>query len=147
MQSKPIDPELAKSLSEKPDQELMDILEKSADWKPEVVEFARAELNRRSVSTVEIEQKFADKVKQNNEELQKRSNVPLTFWESFFTILFGAGLGLFGLFFVWPQASRFKNDGYILKSKKSWRLYWFAFGARLTVAIILIAIAVSKSSH
>jgi hypothetical protein len=84
-------------------------------------------------------------MKQKDEEFQKRSSVPLTFWESVFTALYGAGLGLLGLFFVWPQTSRFKSEGYILKSKKSWRLYWFAFGVRLAAVIILVIIAVATS--
>jgi hypothetical protein len=83
--------------------------------------------------------------KQKVEEFQKRQFEPLTFWDSFFTALYGAGLGLFGLVFVWPQASRFKSDGYILKSKKSWQLYWMAFGARLAIVILLVIVAVATS--
>jgi hypothetical protein len=143
--SQPIDSDLAKSLSEKSDQELIGILERPADWKPEVVDFARSELGRRSISTAQIEQTLTEKMKQKDEEFQKRSSVPLTFWESVFTALYGAGLGLLGLFFVWPQTSRFKSEGYILKSKKSWRLYWFAFGVRLAAVIILVIIAVATS--
>ena len=143
--SQPIDSDLAKSLSEKSDQELIGILENPADWRPEVVDFARLELGRRSVSTAQIEQTLTEKTKLKDEELQRRSSVPLTSWESVFTALYGAGLGLLGLLFVWPQASRFKSEGYILKSKKSWRLYWFAFGARLAAVVILVVIAVATS--
>jgi hypothetical protein len=93
----------------------------------------------------ELEQKLAEERKQKAEELQKRPVEPLTFWESFWTALYGAGLGLLGLIFVWPQASRFKSEGYILKSRKSWQLYWMAFGARLAVVVILVIVAVATS--
>jgi hypothetical protein len=137
--------ELAESLSSKTDQELIGMLERPAEWRPEVVDFARSELGRRSFSPEQIEQKIAKNTMQQAEAFQKRSDVPLTFWESVFTALYGAGLGLFGLLFVWPQASQFKTEGYILKSRKSWRLYWLAFGARLAVVVILIIIAVAAS--
>jgi hypothetical protein len=80
-----------------------------------------------------------------DEKLARYANDPLTFWESVFTALYGAGLGLLGLIFVWPQASRFRSAGYILKAKKSWRLYWFAFGIRLAAVVILVIIAVATS--
>jgi hypothetical protein len=140
-----VEQELAESLSSKSDQELIGILERPADWKPEVVDFAHSELGRRSISPEQIEQKIAEDAKQKAEAFQKRSDVPLTFWESVFTALYGAGLGLFGLIFVWPQASRFKTEGYILKSRKSWRLYWMAFGARLAVVVILVIVVVATS--
>jgi hypothetical protein len=133
-----IDSDLAKSLSEKSDSELIGILENSADWKPEVVDFARSELGRRSISTTQIDQKLADNAAQKAEELRKRSTEPLTFWETVFAAIDGGALGLFGLVFLWPQASRFKSDGYLLKSKKSWQLYWFAFGVRITIVLLVI---------
>jgi ABC-type Fe3+-siderophore transport system permease subunit len=133
-----IDSELAKSLSEKSDQELIGILQSPTDWKPEVVDFARSELGRRSVSTARIEQTLAEKTKQKDEELQKRSSVPLTFWESFLSVLFGATLTLFGLIFAGLQASRFNSEGYILKSKWTWRLYWLGFGVWLAVVVIYV---------
>ena len=140
-----VDSYLGRTQAEKTDQELIDILESPADWKPEVVDFARLELRRRSISPEQIEQKIAEDAKQRAEAFQKRADVPLTFWESVFTALYGAGLGLFGLLFVWPRASRFKSDGYILKSRKSWRLYWMAFAGRLAVVVILIIAAVATS--
>jgi hypothetical protein len=143
--SRSIDSDLAKSLSEKSDRELIDILGNPADWKPEVVDFARSELGRRSISTAQIDQKLAEEKKQKAEELEKKSNEPLTFWESVFAAFNGAVLGLLGLFFVWPRAARFKSNGYILKSKKSWRLYWFGFGVRLTAVVILITISIVKT--
>jgi len=143
--SQPIGSDLEKSLSEKPDRDLVSILENPDDWKPEVVDFARLELGRRSVSLTQIDRTLAEKDKQKDEELQRRSIVPLTFWESFFAVLDGALLGLFGLLFIWPQASRFRANGYMLKSKKSWKLYWVAFGVRVTVVIISLVIIVSIS--
>ena len=89
--------------------------------------------------------RIAEKAKQEAEAFQKRSDVPLTFWECFFEVVCGACLGLFGLLFVWPQASRFKREGYILKSKKTWRLYWMGFGARLAVVIIMVVVVVVTS--
>jgi hypothetical protein len=140
-----VDSYLARTLSEKTDQELIGILESPTDWEAKAVGFARSELGRRSISTAQIEQMIAEKTKRKAEELQQRSSVRLTFWESVFIALDGAALGLLGLFFVWPQASRFKSDGYILKSEKSWRLYWFAFGVRLAAVVILVIIAVATS--
>ena len=146
----PIDSNFAKSLSEKSDQELVGILENPADWRPEVIDFARSELARRAASPAQVvspaqtEQKLEEDTKKTDEERQKRSSLPLSFWESVFTAFYGAGLGLLGLFFVWARSSRFKSNGYTLKSKKSWQLYWFAFGVRLAVVAILVIIAVSR---
>jgi vacuolar-type H+-ATPase subunit H len=111
-----------------------------------VAELCKNEIVRsKPIDPKELEQKLAEDRKQKAEELQKRLIEPLTFWESVFTALYGAGLGLFGLVFVWPQASRFKSDGYILKSRMSWRLYWMAFGARLAVVVILLIVVVATS--
>ena len=113
-----------------------------------VADLCKSEIVKsKPIDPKELEQKLAEEKKQKAEELQKRLIEPLTFWESVWTALFGAGLGLFGLVFVWPQASRFKKDGYILKSKKSWHLYWMAFGARLAVVVILVIVAVATSHH
>jgi hypothetical protein len=134
-----IDSDLVKSLSEKSDQELIGILDTPADWRPEVVDFARSELGRRSISTEQIDQKLAENTKHKAEELQKRLIVPLTFWDIFFTAMYGGALGLFGLLLLWPQASRFKREGFLLKAKKSWRIYWLAFGVRMAIVFLVIA--------
>jgi hypothetical protein len=134
-----IDSDLVKSLSEKSDQELIGILDTPADWRPEVIDFVRSELGRRSISTSQIDQKLADNTRQRVEELQKKSIEPLSFWDTVFTALYGGGLGLFGLIFVWPQSSRFKSDGFVLKYKKSWQIYWLAFGVRMAIVLLLIA--------
>ena len=63
-----IDPDLAKSLSEKSDQELIAILENPADWMPPVVEFARSELAHRSISTEQITQTIDINAKQKADE-------------------------------------------------------------------------------
>ncbi|HEX3627046.1 MAG TPA: hypothetical protein VH280_16675 [Verrucomicrobiae bacterium] len=132
-----IDSELAKSLSKKTDQELVAILECPADWRPEVVDFARFELGRRSVPMEQIEEALAKTEKLKDEELQKRSNVPLPLWESILPVLAGFGLNLFGLIYVGLQASRYKSDGYALKSKRMWRLYLFGLGAWLLMVIYI----------
>ena len=84
--------------------------------------------------------------RQSVEEYHKRSEVPLTFWESVYAAFSGAGLGLLGLLFIWPRANRFESEGYSLKSKKSWRLYWFAFGIRLA-AVAMAIFAIFVASH
>jgi hypothetical protein len=141
-----IEPDLAKSLSEKSVQELIDILEKPGDWMPEVVGFARSELGRRSISTTQIDQTLAENAKQKAEELKERSSEPLTFWEAFFAALDGGALGLFGLLFLWPQANRFKRDGFLLKAKKSWRIYWLAFGIRMAIVLLLVVFFIIASA-
>ena len=78
-------------------------------------------------------------------KLAKNMNELLSFGETVNTALSGAGLGLLGLFFVWPRASRFKSEGYILKSKKSWQVYWFAFSARLAAMLIFIIVVLVRS--
>lgn len=75
----PIDADLTKSLSAKSDRELIDILDNSADWRPEVVDFARSELGRRSTSNAQIAEKLVERTKQRATELQKQA-MPLTFW-------------------------------------------------------------------
>src|SRR5215470_16760534 len=117
-----IHPDLAKSLSEKSVRELVAILENPGDWKPEVIDFARMELGRRSI---QVDQVLAEAMKEKAEESQKRGTVALTFRESFFAALYGVGLGFLGLVFQWPAASRFQSNSYILKHQKSWQLYWF----------------------
>ena len=139
--SQRIDLDLAHSISVKSNQELIGILEHPAEWRQEVVDFARSELGRRSISSAQIDQTLVKKAGQRAEELQERATVPLTFWESTFTILYGAALGLLGLIFVWPQASGFKCSGYTLKHHKSWRIYWLAFGIRFAAVVVIVIIA------
>lgn len=144
----PIGPDIAKSLSEKSDAELIAILENPTDWMPPVVEFVRSELARRSVSTAQIDQKLADDAKHDVEELQKRSTEPLSVWETFLAALYGGGLGLLGLLCVWHDTSRFKSDGYLLKTKRSWRIYWLAFSVRVAIVLLLVAyIIIAPAGH
>jgi hypothetical protein len=142
----PIEPDIAKSLSEKSDAELIAILENPTDWMPPVVEFARSELARRSVSTEQITQTIDINAKQKADELQQRSVQPLSTWDKFFTVLYGGILGLIGLIFVGFQASRLKSDGYLLKSKTMWRIYFIAFGVRVAIVLLLVAYFVITST-
>jgi len=84
--------------------------------------------------------------KQSPEELQKRPTEKLSFWEAVFTALYGV-LGLLGLIFVWIQASQFKSDGYLIKAKESWRLFWLVFGIKIALVLILIWIAIATSNQ
>jgi nitric oxide reductase large subunit len=74
------------------------------------------------------------------DEQAQRSIQPLSVSEIFFTALFGV-LGLIGLIFIIPQASRFKKDGFLLKHRKSWQIYCLAFGLKLAFVLILIIVA------
>ena len=134
-----MDAELTKSLSEKSNQELFEILENPADWRPEVVEFARSELERRPISKAEIAQATPER------GTQKKAHEPLTFSESFLPVLLGALLGLLGAFLLWLLASHFKTDGYNLKYKRCWRLYWIALGTRFAVMFLIIIIFATLS--
>jgi hypothetical protein len=145
-ETKTIDSALAKSLSEKSEDELLAMLGSPSDWRTEVLDFARSELGRRSVSTVEIDQALSEKAKEHAETLGKRAEVPMTFWESAFSVIYGAGLGMLGLLAIWPQASRFKSQGYLLKAQKSWTLYWLGFGSRIVLVLILILWAIMTKS-
>ncbi len=87
----------------------------------------------------QTEKKFAEESRQITEAFQKRLCEPLTFWQTVSAVLSGVGLGLLGILVEWHQASRFSSDGYDLKSKKTWELYWISFGVRmLIVASFLI---------
>lgn len=46
----PVEPELARKMAEKRDVELQDMFDSPADWKPEALNAARAELQRRNVA-------------------------------------------------------------------------------------------------
>jgi hypothetical protein len=81
----------------------------------------------------QVKERFAEKASRRTEAFQKRSGESLTLWETVSAAFSGAGLGLLGLLVEWHEASRFSRDGYDLKSKKSWQLYWFSFGVRLAV--------------
>jgi hypothetical protein len=129
-------PEIAKDLSEKSNQELISILENPADWVPQVIDFARSELTRRSVSVEQIDQRLAIDAKQKAEEFKLRSTQPLTTWEFFFAAICGF-IGLIGLIFVASKASRLKSDGFMLKSKKSWQIWGIVFGIKLVVVFVL----------
>jgi hypothetical protein len=140
--SETIDPKLAESLRARSDEDLISIFEKPDDWRPEVVEYARSELTRRSISPEQIRQRLAEDAKQKAEELQRRSSVPLSFWQSFFTVFYGVVFGLLGLLVVWPRASRFRSSGYVVKATNIWRLYWLGFGVRAALVVIFIIVAV-----
>jgi hypothetical protein len=141
----PIDPELAKNLSAKSEQELFGILENPADWRPEVIDVARAELGRRSISQAQIDETLAEDEKRRIEQLGPMANEPLTLSESVSAALSAVGLGLLGLVFVWPQAHRFKARGYLLKSKRVWSVYWKAFGVRIVILISLVVYAALRN--
>lgn len=132
-----LNPELIKSLSEKTDKELIGILESPDYWQPEVVEFARSELARRSVPVEQIEGEITEKAKIEAEELQKKAQVPLTSSDVVWTVINGIigpmGPGLLLQFWL---ASGFKNEGYFLKSKKSWRLFWLVFAIAFVLAVV-----------
>lgn len=142
-----IDPDLAKSLSAKSNQELIAILEEPDNWMPPVIEFARSELGRRSISTAQIDHVIANNAEQKADEYQRRATEPLSFWETVFSALYGGGLGLIGLLFLWRQSSQFRVEGFLLKSNKSWRIYWLAFGIRIAVMLILFGITIATSAH
>jgi len=130
-------PELIKSLSEKSDKELVGILESPDYWQPEVVEFARAELARRSAPVEQIESKIAEKARMDTEELQKKAQVPLASGDVVWTVINGIiGLAGPGFFCQYWLASGFKNEGYLLKSKRSWRLFWLVFAIGFIVAVV-----------
>ena len=132
-----IDPNIAKNLSEKSDQDLIAIVANPADWMPPVVEFARSELGRRSISVDQINQMLAINAKHESEEFQQKSNQALTAWEITWTALAGV-LGLLGLIFVIPQSSRFTSNGFLRKAKQSWRIYWLVFGIHAVCLLLYL---------
>lgn len=134
----PSDLEIIQSLSEMSSQELIGILEVPADWTPAALEFARLELARRSVN---IEQEIAVSATRRTEELQRRSIQPLTRTEFAWVTLYGV-IGLLGLYFVWGDASRYKAEGYLLKSQRCWRVYGIVFGIRMAVLTVGVLIAI-----
>lgn len=136
-------PGLAESLSARSDQDLMDILENPVDWRPDVVDFARAELRRRSNSPAEMDQKLDEYKNRRSVESDTRAIAPMTQGESVLTVVYGAVLGVLGLVFAWHQASRFRSAGFILKAENCWRLYWTAFGVRVAIVVLLVVIAVT----
>jgi len=127
------------SLSGKSDKELVGILQSPNYWQPAVVEFARSELARRSVPVEQIESKITEKVQIAAEELQKKAQVPLASGDVVWTVLNGI-IGPPGLLLQYWLASRFKNEGYVLKSKKSWRLFWLVFAIDFLLAVVFITI-------
>ena len=141
-----LNPEVIKSLSQQSDKELVNILWNPDDWKPEVLEFVRTELARRSVSVEKVESKISEQAKIDAEELHKRAQVPLTTSETVWTIIYGfigpMGPGLIIQFFT---ASSFKKNGYFLKSKKSWRLFWLVFAIVFVLTVVLRTISTELS--
>jgi hypothetical protein len=137
-----IDSSLAQSLRTKSDSELIGILADPADWRPDVVEFARVELEHRSMSGAQVDEKVGEITQRKNEEFQQRGGVPLTSRESIWAFLLGFVFGLLGLLFVWPRAARFEKHSYALKAQKTWRLCWFGIGARFA-AVVALAMVVS----
>ncbi len=133
---------IEKGLSTKSDQELIAMLENPSDWMPFVLNLVRSELGRRSISPAQVDERIAIKAKQIAEDFQKRSTLPLTSWETIWTVLYGV-IGLIGLFFVNSQASSFKTDGYLLKHRKSWRVFWLVFGLKTLLVAIIILIAIA----
>lgn len=132
-----IDANLAQSLGSKSEEELVGILVTPEDWRPEVVDFARAELERRSILGVEIERKLSEKAQQKGE----RAEVPLTRRESVGPFLLGFFLGTLGFLITWPIASRFERRGYVLKARRCWRMCWYGLGAGIATLIVLGLIA------
>lgn len=128
-----VDAALAQSLSGKSDQELIGILANPADWRPEVVEFARAELEHRSTSGAQVDEKVAE----ITEGRKLRSDVPLSSQQCILPFVLGFVFGFLGFLFVWRRASRFEKEGYTLKAQKTWHLCWLGIGVRLALALTL----------
>jgi hypothetical protein len=77
------------------------------------------------------------------DEQAQRTIQPLSISEIIFTALAGV-IGLIGLFFVIPQASRFKANGFLLKHRKTWQIYWLALGLKLAFVLLVIVIATHR---
>jgi hypothetical protein len=75
-----------------------------------------------------------------SEKTKMRADEPLTFLEAFFAGLYGGVLGLLGLIVIWADTSRFKKEGFLLKSKKTWRIYWIAYGIRMLLIVSIFII-------
>jgi len=75
-----------------------------------------------------------------NDAQSQISVEPLSVVEVIFTALYGV-IGVIGFIFIIQQAAGFKKAGFIIKHRKSWQIFWLAFGLHIGVIIILILIA------
>jgi hypothetical protein len=122
----PLTRELAQNLTHRSDQELLAILASPDDWQPDVVAFAQAELERRSVPHEQIAERLAEVT----EQLRLKAITPLTHSEMFLSAVCVL-IGCIGIVVVAYQASRFNQDGYTLKARRAWQVYW------ITAAIVV----------
>ena len=122
----PVTPEVAQTLSQHSDQELQAILASPDDWQPDVVAFARGELERRSVPPEQVAKGTAEIAK----HLRLKAILPPTPSETAVTVLCSF-LGCIGIIIVAYRASRFKQAGYTLKARKTWQAFLITIAAGL----------------
>jgi len=75
-----------------------------------------------------------------NDAQSQRSVQPLSVFEIIFTALYGV-IGVIGFIFIIQQASGFKKDGFLIKHRKSWQIFWLAFGLHLGIIVAMILYA------
>lgn len=138
----PIPDALAAKLTENSNEELFKILETPVDWRAEVSEFAKRELNRRGITDEQISEYLASLTTYNAEVRRQEGERPLTGFQSFWAFTDGLLLGLIpGLFFIWPTANGHKKDGSPTRAHQAWSCYWTGFAFRIG-GLVLYAITV-----
>jgi hypothetical protein len=102
-------------MAKRSDSELIEIVTKLRDdYQPEAVSAAEVEIEKRNLSTLQIE-KANSEIKTKEIHLQERENEPLGTGQRIMFFIFFWGI------IPWVMAGTFKADGYAKKHKDAWK--------------------------
>ena len=77
------------------------------------------------------------------DEQAQRTIQPLSISEIIFTALAGV-IGLIGLFFCDTPGIQIQSERILLKHRKTWQIYWLAFGLKWAFLLLMFAIATHR---
>ncbi len=118
----------------KSDSELLEIVTKlKDDYQPEAIIAAENEIEKRNLSTDQIEQAEIELEEREQENLEKE-NEPLGIVQKILFLIFFWGV------IPWAMAGTFRNNGYTKKYKDAWLFMKIGMGIFVGIPLLLVLI-------
>lgn len=114
-----------KTLTEKTDEQLYDMLAHEVDYMPEALEAARMEIQRRNLGPTLVAQLESGTQSNLAQELQAAQR-PLSWFVKLMLVLFG--FTLFQILVASLVAQAYRSKGYLRKYKECWTWTWYGLG-------------------
>ena len=122
-------------MAKRPDSELLEIVTKRRnDFQPAAIEAAEFEIEKRNLSTEQIETAKKE-IEKKESQLAEKENEPLATIQKILFFIFFWGI------VPWGMAGTFKANGYLRKHKDAWKIMKYGFFTFFGFFGILILIA------